>query len=75
MSFVEAAGVTKCVDDAAEIEGIGEIATEAEAVEKAKSFIDFAVFGAEVVNLSGPVRPVGYANMLVLMMLLYWFLF
>ena len=40
---------------AAEVEGVGAVSTEAETVEKAECLVDIAVFGAEFVNLFGPM--------------------
>lgn len=66
MGFDEAIGAAKRVDYATEVERVRNVAAEAEAVEKTECFVDVPVFGAEGVNLFGPVRPVGYAHLLFL---------
>lgn len=65
VGFLEAFGITKPMNYAAEIEGIRAVAAEAEMIEKGKSLIDFAVLGTEIVDLPRPVRPAGNADGLV----------
>ena len=55
MGFREAVGVTECVNDGVDVEGVWLVSAEAEAIQKAKRHIDIAVFGAESVNLFGPL--------------------
>ena len=55
MGFGEAVGVAECVNDGVDVERVWLVSTEAEAVQKAERLVDIAVFGAESVNLFGPV--------------------
>ena len=55
VGFGEAVGVAECVNDAVEVEGVWLVSAETKAVQKAESFIDVVVSGAESVNLFGPV--------------------
>lgn len=63
MGFVEATGVAEGVDYTADIERVGTVTTEAEAVEEAESFVYVSVYGAEIVNRFGPERPVVDAHL------------
>lgn len=60
VSFTRAFGIAECVDDAAEIEGVGVITVEAEVVEEGEGFVYVAVQGAEAVDFLGPVGAIGY---------------
>ena len=63
-------GVAECVNDGVDVERVWLVSTEAEAVQKAKRLVDIAIFGAESVNLFGPVRGVvGDADVV------FWFKF
>lgn len=58
----EPARVAEGVNHAAEVERVGPVAAEAEAVEEAEGLVDVPVAGAEVVYLLGPERPVRHAH-------------
>lgn len=59
MRFRESISITEGVNNATEIERIREVAMEAEEIEKAKGFLDIAVFSAEIVDYFGPVLCIG----------------
>lgn len=46
VGLVGAAGVAESVDDAGEVEGVGAVTAEAEAIEEAEGLVDVAIDGA-----------------------------
>lgn len=61
VSFVETVGVAERVEDGGEVERVGVVAAEEEAVEEAEGVVDGAVVEAEGVDLVGPVGGVSDA--------------
>lgn len=72
VSLVEPSGVAESVDHAAEVERVGTVSAEGEAVDDSKSLVGVFSEGAEIVYPSSPVSSVGDAASTVL---LFFFLY
>lgn len=64
VGFGVAAGGAEGVDDALEVEGVGAVAAQPEAVEEAECFVGAARGGADDVNSLSPVGCIAYIDAL-----------